>query len=441
MNVKNNLSIQLFSLLSTAGISYAVLRNYKTLPDSLGGSDLDIWVASSDIGKFTQILNLFMQKEEAFLVSYIADKRCPKVCLTNTDNGIQADIFRGCIPYRNSVLVDERIIQKHIVTYNGIRVLDDNFAKIIAYVKEIMNNGYSTEKYSIPVYQSAYTFTEEYVCTNFPNFSDGCVRLLAQAIKNRTLTEDEKRIVRLGRMSLMQRSSFGSRIKKFSRLLRKPGYVIAVLGTDGSGKSTIIDAITPWLDESFHHGVEYRHLRPGVLPDLGVLLGKKEPPKKGETPKVVTDPHALRPSGFCGSLLRWGYYLLDYTFGYWKSIWPRVATKSKVFIFDRYYYDNYVDQRRARTSLPKWILRLGDCVVPSPDLILCLGGDPQKVYQRKPETSLEEVARQTRELKQFCSERKCAVWVDTTLPKEESVRNAKEEILKMMSVRFKDVMF
>ena len=41
--------------------------------------------------------------------------------------------------------------------------------------------------------------------------------------------------------------------------------------------------------------------------------------------------------------------------------------------------------------------------IPKPDIILCLGGDPEKIYNRKPETSLEEVTRQTSALKDFCN--------------------------------------
>ena len=91
--------------------------------------------------------------------------------------------------------------------------------------------------------------------------------------------------------------------------------------------------------------------------------------------------------------------------------------------------------------MPRWVLRFGEIFVPVPDLILCLGGDPKKIYERKPETSLEEVTRQTNVLKRFCNKRKNAVWVDTTLTPEESIRLAKEAILDMLSKRFNKVTF
>jgi orotate phosphoribosyltransferase-like protein len=74
--------------------------------------------------------------------------------------------------------------------------------------------------------------------------------------------------------------------------------------------------------------------------------------------------------------------------------------------------------------------------VPAPDLTICLGGDPEKIYARKPETSLEEVKRQTEVLKEFASTHKKAVWVDTTTTPEESIKAAMDAIVKMMSKRF-----
>ena len=210
------------------------------------------------------------------------------------------------------------------------------------------------------------------------------------------------------------------------------------MGTDGSGKSAIIDAITPWLNEAFHNGVKYNHFRPGLLPDIGVVFGKRK--ANAPRPKVVDNPHSCKPSGFFGSMLRLLYYLLDYSIGYMKLIWPQVAMHTKVYIFDRYYYDYYIDPQRSLISLPHWILRMGEVLVPNPDILLCLGGNPEKIYARKPETSLEEVKRQTEELRDFAAKRKNAVWIDTTKPIEESVADAKSAILKMMSTRFKNVL-
>ena len=100
---------------------------------------------------------------------------------------------------------------------------------------------------------------------------------------------------------------------------------------------------------------------------------------------------------------------------------------------DRYYYDYYIDQSRSRTSLPNWIIRFFDFWVPSPDIIIGLGGDPEKIFARKPETSIKEVTRQTEALKAFCNRRRNAFWVNTT---ENDVDTSARMVLKLISERF-----
>lgn len=439
--MSNQLSINLFKQLNKENIKYAVLRNYKTLPESLGGSDIDLWVCREDVKAFFRIVEEVAKELNAHLVSFLPDALCPKVCYMNRECGIQIDVFCGSIPYQNTEMIDGNVILGHTKRYKDLYVLDDRLANLVAFVKEIINNGKSEEKYISPLYENADLYSSEYIQSVLTLFTTRFSEILSDNIQRRQLEGKFEELTREGRSSLKPKRMFCHKLSKISRLRNKPGYVISVQGTDGSGKSTIIEAITPWLEDAFHKGVVYNHLRPNVLPDLGVVLGKKEALKDGEVPKVVSDPHAQKSSGVIGSFVRWGYYMIDYTYGYMKSVYPKIATKSKVYIFDRYYYDYYVDQRRSRTSLPQWVLHLGEIFVPNPDLILCLGGDPKKIYERKPETSLEEVTRQTNVLKHFCSKRKNAVWIDTTLVPEESIRLAKEAILKMLSERFNKVTF
>ena len=213
------------------------------------------------------------------------------------------------------------------------------------------------------------------------------------------------------------------------RVNNKTKFTVAFLGTDGSGKSTIINEITPIIQKRTGMKVYYEHMRPNYLPSLGVALGKRtREEEKSNGP--VKDPHASRPSGFCGSFLRLCYYLIDYTYGYYKKIYP---SYNIFWIFDRYFYDLQFDQRRARISLPLWIIKLSGKIVPQPDLIICLGGNANILFSRKPETSFEEVSRQVKELQYFCLNRKNAVWIDTAHDLETSVNETLTVIHNMMA--------
>lgn len=110
----NQISINLFKQLNKENIKYAVLRNYKTLPESLGGSDIDLWVCRKDVKDFFRIIENVAKEQNAHMVSYLPDTLCPKVCYMNSECGIQIDVFCGCIPYQNTEMIQGEVIQKHI---------------------------------------------------------------------------------------------------------------------------------------------------------------------------------------------------------------------------------------------------------------------------------------------------------------------------------------
>lgn len=427
--------IELFSCFNNKAIDYFVVGEYSNLPDNSGDSDIDIYIAPEHYSKGTDIIEKIRRKNKIVLASFYRNPYESYIRLLTYDWGVQIDLqkpfLHKCKPYYKANYLNDSILLHNSI----VRVLDINVGYYIGYFKELIHTGHIKDKYVTG-------FMKEF--TNNPKRH----KEIAACMGPRTLELFEKyqtkeellahtNELKACIINYIHSWSFLKRIRTFvfnlRRLFLPPGYVIAVLGTDGSGKSTIIDVVTPILNEGFHHGVEYNHLRPNAIPDLGVLLGKKE---KQDTAVVNTEPHALKQSGLLVSLLRWGYYMVDYTFGYLKVVWPQIHTKSKVFIFDRYYYDYYVDQKRSRTSLPRWIISIGDFFVPKPDLILCLGGDPQKIYARKPETSLDEVIRQSEVLKLFYSKRENAVWVDTTQPLEQTINNTMRAIVEMMSKRF-----
>lgn len=80
---------------------------------------------------------------------------------------------------------------------------------------------------------------------------------------------------------------------------------------------------------------DYYHWRPGFI--------KKEKTSKNGEVTVVTEPHAKAPYGKMKSFAKFMFFNLDYFFGYWCSIRWKIA-KGHLVIFDRYYYDYYLDK-------------------------------------------------------------------------------------------------
>ncbi|MBR5476277.1 MAG: hypothetical protein IKV17_05600 [Bacteroidaceae bacterium] len=424
-----------FTTLNNNNVKYAVLRNYESLPENSGGSDIDIWVKKEDYNKFIYITNNCAEKNKIELTSYTPDKNCPKICYLGVNYGVQIDVFCGDITYKRATIFPENVIELNIILYRKIPVIKKSLSALIAFIKEILNNGKCDAKYIKGIIEEKKNLDEQFLESSLKIFNKDFIISIYDSIQSNNIDNNIKELTKIGRESIKKNTigRYYGFLCKLRRLFKQPGYTIAFLGTDGSGKSTIINAVTPILNKGFHNGIRYEHMRPNYIPSLAEFIGKKNPDTIME---ICSNPHASKPSGFVGSLLRISYYMSDYTFGYFRKVFLDKAFKTHIWVFDRYYYDYFIDPRRGRISLPKWILKFFGLFVPTPDIILCLGGDPTKIYERKPETSLQEVTRQTKALKAFCDNNKNAVWIDTTTTPQESIERVMTSIVEIMKKRF-----
>ena len=419
-----------FEVLNNNDVKYCVLRNYKYLPDSTGGSDLDILVFEESVINFEQLLSQFIKANNLNLVSIVRDGKSPKYCITCTDWGVQIDLFKESVFFGGKEIILSSILSSYTERFSDILILNNKVAALLAFLKELLNNRTCAEKYIVDL-QNQFDGSgviKEWLSQFTPEFSTYLNLNLNQLDKKHCSYLHELSEVSFKRSQLYGLSD------KIKRLYKQPGFTVAILGTDGSGKSTIIDRISAILNDAFHRGVYYEHMRPNKIPSLARLMGNKE-----VLTGPVSEPHGSAPSGFLGSFLRWVYYMLDYTFGFYLKIWPKKAIRSCVWIFDRYYYDYLIDPKRARINLPKWILKIGQFIIPEPDIIICLGTDAQIIHQRKPELPLMEVERQVVALKEFCDKNKRAIWVDTGKSIQESSNDTLSAIIDFMHNRFKNV--
>jgi len=421
---------QFFIDLNIQNIQYTVLRNYQFLPESTGGSDLDILVHQKDETKIMYLMDTYIKTNNLRLVSVINDKQCPKYCISNEYWGIQMDIFKGSVYFGEKELIPSSILFKNTHDYQGVRVLNPKEGAILAFLKELLNNKNCGKEYIIELQRQLHNqnIDPELLCQFKPEFH----RYLNQHISH--LNDEHQSVLYHLAKKDFKRSRFAGFKNKVGRFFYNPGYTVAFLGTDGSGKSTVINRVRPLLNEAFHKKVYYEHMRPNQFPSIARLIGKNE-----KLSGPITNPHDSLPSGLIGSFLRWSYYMLDYTIGYYLKIYPKKAIRSCVWIFDRYYYDYLIDPKRARINLPQWILKIGQFIIPEPDIILCLGTDAETIHNRKPELPYKEVERQVAELKSFCSSHKRAVWIDTGNSIEKSSTDALKAIIKVMAKRFESV--
>lgn len=209
--------------------------------------------------------------------------------------------------------------------------------------------------------------------------------------------------------------------RRAKRWLQPSGLVVAVLGPDGVGKSTIIDGIMTQVAPGFRR-TRYIHLRPG--------LGQKA----NRESKPVTDPHARSPYSLLVSVAKLVYLAADYLAGYLVKIRP-AKVRSTLIVFDRYYHDLIVDPRRYRYGGPIWLARFFAHFIPRPDIMLVLNAPAEVIQQRKVEVSMAECQRQVAEYRRLADRHDFAVLVDASQPAEAVVRAANGAILAAMAKR------
>lgn len=423
----------LFHSMENATIRYVVLRNADSLPMALNGGDVDILVHHDDIEQVLSIMGCTAKRTGGVMMSQVHQPCFWQTELLGDGDcgwwGCCIDIFDGIVVKGVLSLVTDDVWKYRVKTDNGIWTLDRDVGQYLGFAKELFYNDIRSERYAsgakrcqeagkndVLASDRSRKFIQDILAGKVASIKNFIARWISWMLVHRPLYS-------LSNLSLF----FFSRFWRF--LFSPPGKMIAVMGTDGSGKTTVLNAILPVLRTMNHKATVVHHLKPDLLPPLGRLRGVKY-----EDGQVCATPHASRPSGFIGSMFRLCYLTCDYILGYWLKVRVKIAkTPIAYWIFDRYAYDMLIDPRRFRIKLPRWIIEVFMFFIPRPDLIICLGGNPDKIYARKPETSLEEVRRQVEALRSFCDGSKRAVWVDTTTSVEDSANAALQAILERLA--------
>ncbi len=423
-----------FKLLVENNEKYCVLRNHEDLPNSLSGSDLDIAVLP---GRGETVINLATKAAKDCggfpIISYVGSLHIVRFLGKNTDSiwGVALDVFED-ISYKGISYLNAQKLIENRFDYNGICVANSNDSLSLALLKELLSNGKDRKGYLASVIERKKEDEKIF------GFLDEPIAVLLNELCSEDRATSE---IHACSVSLRKAVLRGNGLKGISkrgknlyyrlkRVFRPAGFSIGFLGTDGSGKTTLINELTPLIEEAIHGSVHYEHMRPNWLSSLGATVANKKVIEN----KVNADPHGAKESNFVSSIIRLAYYSIDYTIGYWVKIYPKLVTKPVVFIFDRYYYDFIYDPKRMKISLPKWILKGAFIMAPKPNIIFCLTGDPQVIFNRKPETNLAVVTAHVSYLDEL-SKKSSFSRIDTSKSLEDSIDSSLKAFEQIISNR------
>jgi thymidylate kinase len=199
--------------------------------------------------------------------------------------------------------------------------------------------------------------------------------------------------------------------------LRTTGCLIVLVGTDGSGKSTVAREIDDRLTRAgLRTSTAYLGMARGNLPGVNLarrLLGiaqagdatAEATTPRSATPEATTLDHALMRRAAA-----W-YYAAEYGYRWWRDIRPGMRNGG-VVISDRYVYD-----LRESPWPGSAASRFAEWLMPQPDVLVLPDAPDRLIHARKPERPAHEQAQQQdrfRDLVRSQPARTASLSVDTS---------------------------
>ncbi|WP_222536922.1 hypothetical protein [Pedobacter polysacchareus] len=170
------------------------------------------------------------------------------------------------------------------------------------------------------------------------------------------------------------------------------GFVITFSGVDGAGKSTVISHIQRLIDKRLRRKVVVLRHRPGLLP---IISSWKYGKVQAEYKAANSLPRLGSNQNKWSSILRFGYYYLDYLIGQW-FIQLRYVSQGYIVLYDRYYFDFINDAKRSNIVLPSSFTAWWYRFLVQPKLNFFLFADEQLIMERKQELDGQTIRKLTK---------------------------------------------
>ena len=405
-----------FSFLSILKMNYSVLGDYSKIPFDIDG-DIDIVLSHPDFLRAPGVVREFCEQNNLILTQIIQHEvTAIYACIVwfSADgkfNSLRLDICSDYMANGYTYIQHSDLLNKpeyHFVSKSaGFYRCSSAINTQYYFVKKAIKRDKS-------FFSSAQCFKLLQELTLFESLE--CSRAIFGLEIDIRVSEDYTKLrhienIKSGELFRKRqgfKNIYGEIKRVLNRVIHPSGLVVAFLGPDGSGKSTLISDLMA-NSECYARRSDYYHFRPRVI-------------NGSAQSSPVISPHGKLNRGKFASVLKIVYFFVDYWLGFVLKIFLQ-KRRSSLVVFDRYFNDMFVDTRRYRMSIPLGVLRFSFKWFPKPDLWVVLQADPSKIINRKPEVSLEECQRQVIEYKRLAAELPDCLIVDTSF---DSVTSAAE---------------
>lgn len=204
---------------------------------------------------------------------------------------------------------------------------------------------------------------------------------------------------------------------------------VAVIGPDGVGKTTLVNAVSKSLDDSSYSAVVHKASNFEILPTFSQMFNKSRTKEakarniegfKGYLSGMKQEPNSRLKSAI---LILW--YFLDLNLG--RYCVSRAKKKNKLIFFARYFYDYYFQV--ANRNIPHWFLHMLTFFVPKPDVVFYLRRRANDIFDCKPELSIKEIERQQEIIEKLVKRNSNFVVIDANVGIEGTVEQVLDCIL------------
>lgn len=430
-----------FTALDSNNIRWMIMRNYEGLPEVNTSQDIDIAIPRNDWKRARNIIYTTLKARGFHKVLFTKFQSILCHTFYKFENGeiiaLKIDIF-ACYEWRGAEYISFDKLYDASKVYNGMHVPGQVMDAVMLFLKPLLLGGTIKEKYRniymnvIPknISESTQILGDivgvqeaEYLVDLVTKGEDKALKDRYGIVRKKLWTKYFKKHPLITLSRLIQH--YWTELRR--RVFSLSNNVYAVLGSDGVGKSTFLELFKGLLVEHIpmeERSIEVIHFRPNILPNIKkLILGKKF----DESKEDFNSPHRAEPVGFVSSLVRLGYYWIDYIIGVpIKNIKARF--RGKYVIFDRYFHDFLVDPYRARIKLPYVIRKIFFDLVHKPQITFVLLTEAQVIYNRKKELELSEIERQIECYKKLVNDRN-VVELDASKRPEEVASNAFRELV------------